>query len=152
MIALNINSPKASPPHFNMSIFKIDIKNKNDIIICDVVFVGRKNSREVKMVLDTGANITTISKDVALGIGCDPINSKRRMEFITANGIAYAPIITIPKLKVFSFTLENVDLICHDLPSRSPVLGLLGLSVLKKFNISLRFLDNIIEINRQKDN
>lgn len=99
------------------------------------------------MALDTGATFTIIPVETAIAIGCDPIKFKKRIEFITPSGTEYAPIVTIPIVKAFGFSVKKVKVFCHNLPPQSPVEGLLGLSFLKHFNIHLKFREKILEIS-----
>jgi clan AA aspartic protease (TIGR02281 family) len=100
------------------------------------------------MVLDTGASITTIPTEMALAIGCDPSRPVRRIEMITASGIEYVPVVKIPKIQLLGFEIKNVQAACLNLPPQSLVSGLLGLDVLTKFNVLLKFLKKYLEINR----
>ena len=126
---------------------KYPITSESGIIFIEVSLISK--SRKIiplKMVLDTGATITTVPIEVAIALGCDPAKSKKRIEMITASGTEYAPVVTIPKLRFFNFELNNVEVICHNLPPQATVSGLLGLNVLKRFDIFLKFRSKILEI------
>src|SRR3989338_4284936 len=128
---------------------KYPIRADLGIILIEVSLISK--SRKIiplKMVLDTGATITTIPIEAAIAIGCDPTKSKRRIEMITASGIEYAPVVTIPKVEMFGFGVKNVDVVCHNLPHQSIASGLLGLNALKNFNILIAFLKNILEVTK----
>lgn len=128
---------------------KYPITSDSGIVLIEVRLVSK--SRRIiplKMVLDTGASITTIPMEAAIAIGCDPAKSKKRMEMITASGTEYAPVVTIPQLRFLSFKLKNVEVICHNLPPQATVSGLLGLNVLKRFDVFLKFRTKILEITQ----
>ncbi len=110
-----------------MTVAKHPLNPEAKIILIEVILIGAKNRIPLKMVLDTGASITTIPTEAAIAIGCNPINPKKRIEMITASGNEYAPIVTIPKLELLGLNLPNIDVICHNLPSQSIASGLLGL-------------------------
>lgn len=132
-----------------MTKYSSSIKPELNVIILDAILVGKaKLSVELKMVFDTGASMTTIPIEAAIAIGCDPTKSKKRIEMITASGIEYAPLVTIPAIEFCGFKIKYVDVVCHNLPPNSSVAGLLGMNVLKNFNISLKFLDRIFEITK----
>ncbi|MBI3601721.1 MAG: clan AA aspartic protease [Candidatus Omnitrophica bacterium] len=99
------------------------------------------------MALDTGASMTSIPSHAAISIGCDPTKAKKKTEIITASGTEYVAIITIPRLYLWDTLLKNVKVICLDMPPQSPVSGLLGLNVLKKFDIFLRFSCKRLQIS-----
>jgi len=111
-----------------------------------VTFQGPEGTKVLRMAVDTGATFTIIPVETAISIGCDPIRFKKRIEFITPSGTEYAPVVTIPLVKAFGFTVKNVKVFCHNLPPQSPVEGLLGLSFLKHFNIHLKFKEKVLEI------
>jgi clan AA aspartic protease (TIGR02281 family) len=123
------------------------LKSDSGVIILEVSLISRNNRIiPLKMVLDTGASLTTVPLEAAIAIGCDPAKSKKRVEMITASGTEYAPVVTIPKIRFLNFELKNVTVICHNLPSRASVSGLLGLNILKNFDILLKFSSKILEI------
>src|SRR3989338_2430507 len=113
---------------------KYHLNPKTRILLVEARLIGASGKKiPLKMVLDTGASITTIPIEAAIAIGCDPIKSKRRVEMITASGIEYAPVVAIPKIELFGFGIKNVDVVCHNLPPQSIASGLLGLNLLKNF-------------------
>ena len=117
-------------------------------MVFEVTISGHSRQIPLKMVFDTGATMTTIPKEAAIAIGCDPIKSSRKIEMITASGTEYVPVVTIPKIKWLDFELKNVEAICHNLPPQTTISGLLGLNVLRKFNIGLNFPKNALGVNK----
>jgi len=127
-----------------MPQFKLE--TKDGIILSFAEVTGPVGSRFVKMLLDTGATYTIIPHEVAIAIGCDPSASRKRVEFITASGSEYAPMVTIESIKCFGFEIKNFDVVCHNLPPKSSVDGLLGLNFLTHFNVNLKFPLRTLEI------
>ncbi len=122
---------------------------KLNLIPIDVAVKGLKgNPVFLTMALDTGATLTSIPGDAALSIGCDPTKSRRKIEILTASGTEYVSIVTIPTFQIWEATLKNIDVICLDMPPKSNVSGLLGLNVLKCFDIFLKFSSNTLEVLR----
>jgi clan AA aspartic protease (TIGR02281 family) len=108
--------------------------------------VGPRTSRVISMVLDTGAVQTMIPIETALAIGYDPVAAKHRVEVVTASGVERVPTLTVKAIHCLGLTVINVDVICHDLPTQSPVKGLLGLNFLRHFNVHLNFLFDRLEL------
>ena len=119
--------------------------SKHSIIICHAEVLGPKRELFVKMALDTGATYTMIPTEAAIAIGCDPSRSKRKIEITTGSGVEYVPIITLPEFKAFGIKVKNFDVICHNLPSQSPVEGLLGLNFLNKSKLIIHFFRHIVK-------
>jgi len=128
-----------------MREFKFD--PKKNVIICHVEVVSPKIAISLKMAVDTGATCTMIPIEVAVAVGVDPLRSKRRVEITTGSGIEYVPIITIPKFRAFGIEIKDMEIICHNLPSQSPVEGLLGLDFLKKAKAIIDFSKSIIYVD-----
>ena len=97
--------------------------------------------------LDTGATITTIPSQVATDLEYYLSKLKQQVEIITGGGTAPAKIITVRNLTAIGETVENIDVLCHDLPEKSIVEGLLGLNFLQHFNINISFSTETIEIH-----
>lgn len=43
-------------------------------------------------------------------------------------------------------SVDNLEVLCHDLPPEAKVDGLLGLNFIRHFNIAIRFRDGVIDI------
>ena len=108
-------------------------------VIVYVEFTGPRTRRTIAMALDTGAILTMIPIETALAIGYDPANTAKRVELITASGIELAPQLTVRTAQCLAQTVRHLDVVCHDLPTQSPVKGLLGLNFLRHFDLHLNF-------------
>lgn len=101
---------------------------------------------KITMALDTGATYTMIPWEVAEVLGYTPELSKERIEMVTASGVERAPLLTIRTIRFLNKKTENVKVVVHDLPPKSYVDGLLGLSFLRNFNITIDFRKGYVEI------
>ena len=70
---------------------------------------GPDGSREIDMILDTGAVYTVIAWDVVKDIGYDPATSERRMAIVTANGIIEAPLLIVESMEIAELKAEKVE-------------------------------------------
>ena len=134
------------PLRFKTARLPLDIDRKANVIVLRVLLQGARASRIIRMVLDTGASLSTIPSETALAIGADPSRPLKRLEMITAGGIEFVPVIKIPKMKLLGFELRNIEAACLNLPPQSLVSGLLGLNALKNFDIRLAFLSKVLEV------
>lgn len=116
------------------------------IVARRVEFHGPTGVREIDMILDTGAVYTVIAWDVAKDIGYDPAVSLLRMPIVTANGVIEAPMITIDAIQVAELRVQNVEVICHDIPEIAGIEGLLGLSFLRHFRTVVDYTTGNLEI------
>jgi clan AA aspartic protease (TIGR02281 family) len=98
------------------------------------------------MILDTGAMYTAISWEVARDLGYDPAASPERVSIITANGVIEAPKLTVQRVAFRELTVEQVEVICHDIPELAEIEGLIGLSFLKHFRVVVDFKGGTLEI------
>ncbi|MFZ2406069.1 MAG: TIGR02281 family clan AA aspartic protease [Methylobacter sp.] len=89
---------------------------------------GEVNSTALTFVIDTGASVVSLPSSVARSA---EIECKKQVKMSTANGIADACSVTIPKLKIGSFLIEDVAAVI--VPNLSE--PLLGMNVLQQFNI-----------------
>lgn len=119
---------------------------KQSLIICHGEIIGPKMELSVKMALDTGATYTMIPVEAALAAGRDPSRSRKKIEITTGSGIEYVPLIVIPEFRAFGVRIKNLEVICHNLPTQSPVEGLLGLNFLNKSKLMIDFSAHTIRI------
>ncbi len=104
------------------------------------------NFRDLLVALDTGASDTSIPTKVATDLGYDLSNPKQVVLLTTGSGTALAKIITVSKLTAIGETVENIDVLCHDLPEASTIDGVLGLNFLSHFDLNISFSTGTIEL------
>ena len=123
---------------FNPTAKSIYLRLKIDSINADT-------TRDILVALDTGASTTMIPTEVAMDLGYDLSNPNEQM--MTANGIVLANRIAVRKLTAIGETVENIDVVCHDLPEGSIIEGLLGLNFLRHFDVNILFSTGTIELH-----
>ncbi|MGA1796657.1 MAG: TIGR02281 family clan AA aspartic protease [bacterium] len=99
-----------------------------------------------KLALDTGATYVMIPWEIAEVLGLEPELSGERVDIVTASGVEKVPLVTLKSVTVLGKEAKMVKAAIHDLPPRSYVDGLLGLSFLRNFKVSLDFRQGILEI------
>ena len=114
------------------------------VIVLSVKLEGRI-IETARMALDTGATYVMIPWDLAESLGYHPERSRERIEMVTASGVERAPLITLKSVRVAGLQARHVTALVHDLPPRSFVDGLLGLSFLRNFRFCLDFARGLLE-------
>jgi len=110
-----------------------------------------RSSLLIPVVLDTGASLTIVATDIMAQLGYDPANpGLGRQRIITGSGVEYAPRTTVRSATAIGQKVANLEVLCHDLPPESGVDGLLGLSFLKHFKLTIRFRKGIIDLNKER--
>ena len=84
---------------------------------------------------------------LAKALGLKPEISEEKVETVTASGTEIAPLVTLSSVKALGNEAKDVKALVHDLPPKSYVDGLLGLSFLKNFNVNLNFREGTLEIS-----
>ena len=98
------------------------------VIPIKVMGIDGESFRDVEVALDTGASTTSIPSYVVSALGYNipnPID-----DIITGSGVEKAPIIEIKGLTAIGQTIENIEVVCLDLPPEIYVEGVLGLNFL----------------------
>ena len=108
-----------------------------EILVLDVKLTG-KIIVYAKLVLDTGASLTMLPWWIAIALGLK-IDLTRLISTTTASSVETSPLTMIPKVTVLGKSVRNVSCLIKDLPPESGIDGLLGLSFLKNFKLSLDF-------------
>lgn len=116
------------------SVGKYPLLFEAGLLIVYVRLQGPRGSRLLRLALDTGATTTLIPPQAALAIGVNPARSRANRETLTASGKELIPLVVIPRVQVFETAFRNLTVACHELPSESPVDGLLGLDILVRLH------------------
>ena len=119
------------------------------LVLLEASLEGKAGRRtNVRMALDTGASMTVIPWSAAEMLGFDPARSRRRVQFMTGSGMEAAPVLVVKAMEVLGVRVPDVLVLCHDLPQRSLVDGLLGLSFLKHCRLAIDFQRGILQLEQ----
>lgn len=116
------------------------------IIILKVEISGPKGSYKIDMALDTGASYSMMPLDISERLGYESISNRETITITTASSRERVPLIEVESLKIGDIQANDVDIILHDIPPQSRIDGLLGLSFLKNFKVTIDFPKGILEI------
>jgi clan AA aspartic protease (TIGR02281 family) len=136
MINVASSSPHKTTIHMTRS--------NNAIIIPNVIL---NNKLGVNFILDTGATYTSISKSTANQLGLD-LSNARIVSLKTANGIIQVPRIVLDTININGIEAYNVEVTIHDVPAAKNVTGLLGLSFLDQFKLTIEKKNNKIILEK----
>ena len=67
------------------------------------------------------------------------IDPKKTIELTSATRVERVSLIVIPEIEVLGMIAKNVEVVIKNLPKESAVEGLLGLSFLKHFKLTIDF-------------
>ena len=127
-----------------MRKYSSSIKLPEGIITVYTQIAGPKTKRTIKMALDAGASFTMIPPEKIIATGHKiPTLREKMIRIFTASGIEFVPLVNISSLTCLGITVRNIEVVCHNLPSESPVEGLLGLNFLIHLPPFIEFLKKI---------
>ncbi len=118
-----------------MAIYQFNPQDNS--IILEVHLKGRF-TQHAHLVLDTGASLLVIPWKIATSLGLR-IDPNHLIDTTTASTVESSPLTTIPQVSVLGKSIKNVECIIRDLPKEAGVDGLLGLSFLKNFKLTIDF-------------
>jgi clan AA aspartic protease (TIGR02281 family) len=127
----------------------LDMGFLSELIMVDVGLWSNANSDYAHMLItvDTGASVTTISTDLLHNLGYD-VSIGKQKRIITASSVEYVRSVIIDKLNIGGIELENIEVYAHTFPESSFSMGVLGLNVLRNFDVNLLFSKNEMELVR----
>jgi clan AA aspartic protease (TIGR02281 family) len=104
--------------------------------------------RNMAILLDTGASVTTISDFILAGIGS--AETGKEIMVTTAGGSIKVCTKTIPKVMIGSEEINDVEVYAHNFPEACFSDGVLGMNVLEKFNFCINLDEYVIELEKRK--
>ena len=125
-----------------MSQLKFNPSSPSIIVTADI---KANYPTDAKLILDTGASYVTLPRNLVTGIGI-PIDTKNTVQLTSASTVETTSKILIPEIKVLGKKVKNVEAIIKDLPPQTPADGLLGLSFLRHFKLTIDFKKGILEL------
>jgi clan AA aspartic protease (TIGR02281 family) len=89
------------------------------------------------MAIDTGARVTMITPALASELGINLAGLKPTVQIVGVVGSARAIEVTLARISLLGIPVENVKALCHPLPPRLGLDGILGLNFLQHFNLAI---------------
>ena len=99
------------------------------------------------LTFDTGATVTTISPEILYQLGYEPVGINETT-ITTASDVIRVSQFKMDKMMIGDIELTDVDVYAHKFPEESFSLGVVGLNILKYFDIELLFSKQIINLKR----
>lgn len=109
----------------------LKLEREGNSLLIPVSFGGGK---EVLMVLDTGASVSMISREVADRIRPQQLGLA---QISTASGVIRVPVVDVPEISVKQFAVHDMHITVNDLPGKGRAAGLLGVDFLNHFRMQL---------------
>ena len=134
-----------------MKSFKLEMQRIGSLFFIKVYFYTFKTQqyKECWIGLDTGAETTTLSKDILYNLEYN-VSDYPSKRIIAATKKEYVNVVNLEKLKLGDFELNNIEVNALDFEN-SFISGVLGLNVLTKFDVNFLFSQNLIEFTPRKD-
>ena len=126
----------------------LDMSFLSELVMVDVSLWNKAANDYSQMLItvDTGASVTTISTDLLHKMGYN-VSSGKQKRIITASSVEYVRSVVIDKIRIGSFELNNIDAYAHTFPESSFSMGVLGLNILKNFDVHFLFSKKEIELS-----
>ena len=100
---------------------------------------GPNGRAGLKLMLDTGATTSVISRKALVSIGYDPDASPDRVTVATGGGIQSVPRVVLNRLSALGVHRLAFPVLGHTLPEGVEIDGLLGLDFLRGTELTLDF-------------
>ena len=127
----------------------LDMHTVNNALFVYVDLWNRDTLRYNKGLLtfDTGATITTISREILFDLGYNVMDGKAQ-RIVTASGVEYVREVIVEKIRLGDCVIENATVYAHYFPDEGFSTGVIGLNILSMFDINMLFSKKIIELTR----
>ncbi|MFT4628909.1 MAG: putative aspartyl protease [Arenicella sp.] len=116
------------------SDIRIPLVHAGNSLLVDVAI----NSTSMRLLLDTGASITSLTSDTIRRLGLTPTG--RSISLSTANGLTQSPLHSADRLNLGPLRLSNLLVAEVDFGRTGRVQGLLGTDVLKQLSREYSYL------------
>jgi clan AA aspartic protease (TIGR02281 family) len=122
----------SGPPIAEPGRVKMTPTKPGGTVVVDAVLNRRLT---VPMLLDTGADFTVLTKQVARDLRLSSLDHLPKREFKTAGGAVRFPIATLQSLRVGAAEARDVE-VAIDIDGHMPM-GLLGMTFLRHFKVTV---------------
>ena len=102
-----------------------------------VVTVKLNGEQDARLIVDTGASHSVVSHRLAIELGLYSDLAMGTVTMNTVGGSVQAPLARIKSIRLAEAEVRDSVVVIHDLPDSGGVEGLLGLSALREFQVTL---------------
>lgn len=117
-----------------------------DLIVVDAIAIGPSGQAEVRLVLDTGAVLTTLIPTIAESIGYTSAARLARSVIRTAAAVEHGYTVRLVRLSTLGFTVPDLHVDVAELGHG--IDGVLGMNFLSDFNFEIRPAERRILVER----
>ncbi len=117
-----------------------------DLIILPARFYRGYRPEVVRLALDTGATRTVISRQIALYLGYELATLREQARIITGSGAVSVPLLSVDRIEALGKAATNLRVLCHTLPSRAGIDGVLGLDFLRGQRLVIDFRAGLLAL------
>jgi len=103
--------------------------------------------KDISLTLDTGASVTTLTPEIFYALGYEP-SAKPKMKLTTASDVTYVSHYMLDAIKLGDIELNNIEAYGLKFPEESFSMGVIGLNVLRQFDVGLIFSQKIVQLRR----
>ena len=119
--------------------------DSEDVISLPGKIFGPLRSQNVLLVFDPGAYRTIIKTSLTDSLGYQADADSKRVATSSVIGKEYGYTLKLQKLNILGFSFADIEVASFDLPEKYAIDGLIGLDLLKKFEILWRHKDRFLE-------
>ncbi len=116
-------------------------------VVVDGELAGPLNTVEVRLLVDTGANVTAVAPGVLSAVGYDPTQPPGQISVTTASSAGVgAGIFMVNRLTALGLDRKNFPLLSYALPPNVDFDGLLGLDFFEGHVLTLDLVNHTISL------
>lgn len=108
---------------------------------------GPRGEVMTRLILDTGASRTLVSRDIIERLGYSLSTGLPIARVATGSRIENMPIIAVSRISALGVELGNLEVLCHNLPSGTSIDGLLGLDFFRNQRLTIDFREGLITLD-----
>lgn len=108
---------------------------------------AHKSYKHTFLTFDTGASVTAMAPESLEILGYSPIKVNEQ-SLVTASGIEKTSIYLVERIKVGGIELFDVEFHSVNFPNEGFSTGVLGLNVLRAFDMQMLFSEKLIKLQK----
>ena len=117
------------------------------LVIVPARLWGPNGHMSARLVLDTGADVSVVNRDILVWLGCDPGVAPEQIQMATASGLVLVPRVRIDRIEALDRERRAFPVVCHTLPASTRVDGVLGLDFFRGCRLVLDFRAGLVSLD-----
>ena len=120
-----------------MTVFNFDGQRGSIFVLASAS--GPAESMELRLLLDTGASMTSLRAETLIHLGYDPDQAEETVQIVSVNSVTEQPVVRLNRLSALGVHRLGISVVSQQFPDEIEFDGVIGLDFFRDRKLTIDF-------------